>query len=98
MLALPLVTAGGEGVITVIGQGFPKEFSEMIRMGLASRNAEAYALHAKFITPTEYAFEEGNPVGIKSILKHQGICGDQVRLPLQKASKTLENKIVKLLE
>ena len=93
MLALPLVTAGGHGVITVVGQGFPKAFSDMIRLGLEGNNKEAYALHNSLIEPTEYAFEEGNPAGIKGILKAKEICGDEVRLPLQKASVELTKKI-----
>lgn len=92
-LALPLVTAGGDGVITVVGQGFPLEFSEMIRLGLAGKNKEAYAIHSFLIPPTEYAFEEGNPAGIKSILKHKGVCDAYVRLPIVPASKALDTKV-----
>lgn len=93
MLALPLVTAGGHGVITVIGQAYPKEFSEMIRLGLQSKNKEAYDIHYGLVDITEYAFEEGNPVGIKAILKQQNICNANVRLPLVEATTALKNKI-----
>ena len=93
MLALPLVTAGGHGVITVVGQGFPKDFSEMIRLGAAGKNKEAYDIHYKLVDVTEYAFDEGNPVGIKAILKSQKICDSTVRLPLVNSSDELQNKI-----
>lgn len=93
MLALPLVTAGGDGVITVVGQGFPKEFSEMIRLGALGKNKEAYDIHYKLIPVTEYAFDEGNPVGIKAILEAQNVCKAHVRLPLVEASNDLKQNI-----
>ena len=93
MLALPLVTAGGDGVITVVGQGFPKDFSEMIRLGAQGKNKEAYDIHYKLIPVTEYAFDEGNPVGIKAILESQGICKSSVRYPLVEATSDLKSKI-----
>jgi len=94
MLALPLVTAGGHGVITVVGQGYPKEFSDMIRLGLKAENKKAYAIHYKLVDITEYAFDEGNPVGIKAILEAVGVCGATVRLPLIEATNTLKKKII----
>ncbi len=93
MLALPLVTAGGHGVITVVGQGYPKQFSEMIRLGLKSQNKKAYDIHYSLVDVTEYAFDEGNPVGIKAILSNLGVCGATVRLPLMEATKSLKQKI-----
>jgi len=93
MLALPLVTAGGHGVITVVGQGYPKEFSEMIRLGLKAENKKAYDIHYKLVDITEYAFDEGNPVGIKAILENVGVCRATVRLPLVEATSSLKQKI-----
>ena len=93
MLALPLVTAGGHGVISVIGQGLPKDFSDMVRLGLEGKNKEAYALHFKMMEATELAFEEGNPVGVKAILEAQNICQKHVRLPLVPATDALVNRV-----
>ncbi len=93
MLALPLVTAGGQGVITVVGQGYPTEFSEMIRLGLEGKNKEAYNIHYRLVDVTEYAFDEGNPVGIKAILADKGVCNATVRLPLVEATSDLKSKI-----
>jgi len=93
MLALPLVTAGGHGVITVVGQAYPKQFSEMIRLGLKSENKKAYDIHYSLVDITEYAFDEGNPVGIKAILSSLDVCGATVRLPLVEASEDLKQKI-----
>ena len=93
MLALPLVTAGGHGVISVIGQGLPQDFSDMVRLGLEGKNKEAYALHFKMMEATELAFIEGNPVGIKAILEAQNVCQKYVRLPLVPATDELVDRI-----
>ncbi len=92
-LALPAVTAGGDGVISVIGQGFPEEFSEMIRLGLSGDTQQAFEILYKLLPILDYAFEEGNPAGIKNILKNKGVCGDHLRLPLIPVSKNLADRI-----
>jgi len=92
-LALPTVMAGGDGVISVVGQGFPEEFSEMIRLGLAGENIKAFEILYKLLPALDYAFEEGNPAGIKNILKARGICKDYLRLPLVSVSEPLAHKI-----
>lgn len=93
MLALPMVCAGGDGVISVIGQGLVSEFSNMIHEGLEGAFAKAYQKHFKIMPSIDLIFEEGNPTGIKSLLAHKGVCGDAVRLPLVKASDGLGQKI-----
>ncbi|MBQ4804804.1 4-hydroxy-tetrahydrodipicolinate synthase [Aquimarina sp. MMG015] len=92
-LALPAVTAGGDGVISVIGQGFPEEFSEMIRLGLSGDTQQAFEILYKLLPILDYAFEEGNPAGIKNILKNKGVCDDHLRLPLIPVSKNLADRI-----
>lgn len=92
-LALPAVSAGGDGVISVIGQGFPEEFSAMIRFGLQGESEKAYKILFDLLPAIEYAFAEGNPAGIKNILKAKGICEDHVRLPLVPVSKKLSEQI-----
>ncbi|GLB49748.1 4-hydroxy-tetrahydrodipicolinate synthase [Neptunitalea lumnitzerae] len=94
MLALPMVLAGGAGVISVIGQGFPKEFSEMIRYGLLHKTKEAFDLQYKIMNSIDYIFEEGNPAGIKALLEILGVCSGGVRLPLVKASGNLYEKLL----
>jgi len=93
MIALPMTLAGGVGVISVIAQGLPKEFSDMIRYGLSRKVDEAYAIQYKIMPAIDYAFEEGNPAGIKAILSKLGICGDTLRLPLVNVSDQLQAKI-----
>jgi 4-hydroxy-tetrahydrodipicolinate synthase len=96
-LALGVTLAGGSGVISVIGQAFPKEFSKMIQLGLEGKNREAYQIHYKMMDIIDYIFEENNPAGIKTVLQELGICKNDVRLPLVKASAELETKISKFV-
>ena len=93
MLALPMTLAGGSGVVSVIGQGLPKEFSEMIRLGLNGDTKAAYELHYKIADSIDFIFEEGNPVGIKALFYKLGLCGLDVRLPLIEASEELQKEI-----
>lgn len=92
-LALGIVLAGGAGVISVIGQAFPKEFSEMIRLGLKGDAKAAYKLHFRLMDVIGYIFEENNPAGIKGVFEALGFCRDSVRLPLVPASNQLKEKI-----
>src|SRR5690554_4301416 len=93
MITLPMVLAGGAGVISVIGEGFPKEFSTMVQLGLERKVDEAYQIHYKLAPAIDYIFEEGNPAGIKAVFKKLGICDDTLRLPLVKVSDGLREKI-----
>jgi 4-hydroxy-tetrahydrodipicolinate synthase len=93
-LALGVVLAGGAGVISVIGQAFPKDFSNMIRLGLKGESVEAFKLHYKLMDVIGYIFEENNPAGIKAVFKALNLCDDMVRLPLVPASKELQTKII----
>ncbi|MDP2685592.1 MAG: 4-hydroxy-tetrahydrodipicolinate synthase [Aequorivita sp.] len=93
MVTLPMILAGGAGVISVIGEGFPKEFSKMVKLGLDKKADEAYKIHYKIAPAIDYIFAEGNPAGIKAVFKKLGICGDTVRLPLVGISDGLRAKI-----
>jgi len=91
--ALATVLAGGCGVISVIGQGLPQEFSQMVRLGLAGSTKDAYGQHYLLQRGMGLIFEEGNPAGIKAILELLGLCSADVRLPLIAASAELKKKI-----
>lgn len=93
MVTLPIILAGGAGVISVIAEGFPKEFSKMVKLGLDKKADEAYKIHYKIAPAIDYIFAEGNPAGIKAVFKSLGICGDTVRLPLVGVSDSLRAKI-----
>lgn len=92
-LALSVVLAGASGVISVIGQAFPKEFSTLINLGLEGKNKEGYEIHFKLMEGIDLIFSENNPAGIKAVLQALNITSDEVRLPLVKASESLQNKI-----
>lgn len=97
-LALPVTLAGGSGVISVIGQAFPKPFSNMIHLGLEGKAEEAYKLHFGLMEITSLIFSENNPAGIKGVLSEIGLCDTTVRLPLVEASSALQEKIASFIK
>ena len=92
-LALGATLAGGAGIISVLGQAFPSDFSKMIQLGLEGKAKEAYRLHCNFMEITSLIFEENNPAGIKATLEALDLCKDTVRLPLVPASSDLKARI-----
>ncbi|MBL7878815.1 MAG: 4-hydroxy-tetrahydrodipicolinate synthase [Chryseobacterium gambrini] len=90
---LPVTLAGGAGVISVIGQAYPKEFSTMVQLAFDKKVDEAYEIHNKLVEITRLIFAEGNPCGIKVILAEMGIIKNYLRLPLIAASEGLHAKI-----
>ncbi len=92
-LALGVVLAGGSGVISVIGQALPKEFSKMIRLGIAGKAKEAYDIHFRLMPITGLIFSENNPAGIKAVLDALNISKSHVRLPLVEATDKLKKNI-----
>lgn len=90
-ITLPLIACGAEGVISVVGNAFPREFSDMTRAALAGDYETAKKLHYKLLHLIDLLFVEGNPGGIKANLEILGICSSEVRLPLAPISdKTFE--------
>lgn len=97
MVTLPMVLAGGAGVISVIGEGFPKEFSTMVRLGLERKVEEAYQLHYLLADVIDMIFEQGNPGGIKEVFKSLGITENYMRLPLVNVNEDLASRIQKFV-
>lgn len=93
MITLPMVLAGGAGVISVIGEGFPKEFSEMVRLGLQQKVTEAFKLHYTLADSIDMIFEQGNPAGIKEVFKSLGLSENTVRLPLVNVNEDLVERL-----
>ena len=93
MITLPMILAGGSGVISVIGEGFPNQFSAMVRLGLARKVDEAYALHYQLADAIDLIFEQGNPAGIKEVFHILGLSENTVRLPLVNVDQTLRNRL-----
>ena len=90
---LPVTLAGGDGVISVIGQAYPKLFSDMIKLAKESKVKEAYAIHNQLVELIRLIFAEGNPCGVKTVLAEMGIIKNHLRLPLIKASENLQDRI-----
>lgn len=96
-LTLPMIHMGAEGVISVIGQSHPKEYSDMVSFGLSGNQEIANQLHNKLYDFYVPLYAEGNPVGIKACLELLGICKSQVRLPLVEASDVIKNELKSLM-
>ena len=90
---LPVTLAGGDGVISVIGQAYPKEFSTMVELARKREVDEAYKIHNSLVEITRLIFAEGNPCGVKTILAEKGLIKNYLRLPLVAASESLQEKI-----
>ena len=97
MITLPMIQAGGSGVISVIGEGFPKAFSDMVRHALNGRQKEALAIHYAIMPLIDLIFKEGNPAGIKAVFEQLNLCTDTVRLPLVSATKELKKEIAEAM-
>ena len=94
LLALPIVLAGGSGVISVIGGGLPTQVSQMIHLGLEDKIDQASEYHNQMLEMIDLIFKEGNPTGIKNLSEHIGLCESKVRLPLVAATDELSSSIL----
>ena len=81
-IAYPLITMGAQGVISVIGNAFPKEFGRMIRLSLQGEYESAREIHQKFTDLFDLLFVDGNPAGVKCMLSLMGYIDNRLRLPL----------------
>jgi 4-hydroxy-tetrahydrodipicolinate synthase len=97
-ITLGLLAYGLDGVISVVGQAFPKVFTEMVRQGLKGNFEQARTLHYKLNDITDMLFAEGNPAGVKYALELQGICSSDVRLPLVGISDELKKRMQAAVE
>ncbi|GAA4041095.1 4-hydroxy-tetrahydrodipicolinate synthase [Flavobacterium chungnamense] len=98
MVTLPMVLAGGSGVISVIGEGFPRQFSDMVSLGLERKVDEAYKLHYLLAEAIDMIFEQGNPAGIKEVFKTLGLSENTVRLPLVNVNQDLADRLNKFVK
>ena len=97
LLTDEIIKLGGKGVISVLANGFPEEFSQISKLALNGDLEGAKKLSESFQEINPLMYVESNPVGVKEILRLKGICGNQVRLPLVSASEELKDQISKLL-
>lgn len=95
-LTLSSVALGMSGVISVIGNAYPKQFSDMVRLALESRFEEARVLHYKLYDMSKMIFADGSPGGIKVVMESMGLCKNVVRLPLAPVSKEVQDRLLQL--
>ncbi|MFW5820417.1 MAG: 4-hydroxy-tetrahydrodipicolinate synthase [Bacteroidota bacterium] len=88
-----IIALGGSGVISVIANAYPSEFSKMVNLALENKAEEARNIHFTLLPLLKAMFAEGNPAGVKAFMKHKNLIEDQVRLPLVKVSPDLDEKI-----
>jgi 4-hydroxy-tetrahydrodipicolinate synthase len=94
-VTLPMMALGAVGVISVIGNALPRQLSDMVRLLLNNDYKGAHAAHYSLIEFTRLMFADGSPAGVKTALKHLGVCGDTVRLPLVQVGSTTAEAIIK---
>jgi len=97
-LALPMISIGGAGVISVIGNAFPRQFSEMVRLALSNRWDDARRIHFSLLKIIDQLFAEGSPSGIKAALHILNICENHVRMPLAPVSRSTYSRLSDLIK
>lgn len=96
-ITFPLISLGAVGVISVIGNAFPKEFSRMVRLALEGDYDSARLIHHRFTELFNLLFVDGNPAGVKAMLNAMGFCENVLRLPLVPTRITTFEKIQDIL-
>ena len=97
-MTLPIIACGGHGVISVIANAFPKDFSEMVRSALEQNFEKARKLNNKLMDITHAIFVDGSPPGVKGLLSTLNVCSEHVRLPLVSVSKSTLNKFETMMK
>lgn len=97
-VTFPLITLGAVGVISVIGNAFPNEFSRMVRLALEGRYDQALQIHHRLTELFNLLFVDGNPAGVKCVLNAMGFIENELRLPLVPTRITTNDKIRRVLD
>jgi len=97
-LTMPMIALGANGVISVVANAFPRQFSAMVDFCLKGNFFKARSLHFDLLRFTNALFIDGNPSGIKSAMEIIGLCKSNVRLPLVKVSKNVHSIIAEQVE
>lgn len=93
-MTYPLMTLGAQGVISVLGNAYPKDFSEMVHLCLEGNYIEAVDYHFKFREIIRLLFADGNPAGVKCVMHDMGLIENELRLPLVRVSETTASEIL----
>lgn len=97
-ITLSMIAAGAEGLISVVANAYPADYSEMVRLCLAGKFEEAQKLHHKYTDIIASMFAEGSPSGVKAYLTEMGLCGNYFRQPVWKVSDKHYSRIKELMK
>lgn len=93
-MTYPLMTLGAQGVISVLGNAYPKDFSEMVHLCLEGNYIEAIDIHYRYIEIIRLLFTDGNPAGVKCVMHDMGLIENELRLPLIPVCKSTADDIL----
>ena len=97
-LTLPMLSTGADGVISVIANAYPEAFTEMVNLMITNKNrVKAQEIHYQLLEVINAIFADGNPAGIKAVLDHMGILENNLRLPMVKVNRALNNELRRLV-
>lgn len=98
VLALPIISIGGQGIISVIANALPGKLSELIHRALQGDFSGSQKIHHEMIELFRLQFQDGNPAGVKTMLNYFGVCENELRLPLVKANDNTQRMIIEELQ
>jgi 4-hydroxy-tetrahydrodipicolinate synthase len=98
MMTLPVIAAGGAGVISVLANAYPAECSELVNNALKNNFKAAREIQFRFMESIELLFADGNPSGVKAFLNVMNLCQNNLRLPLVPVNRTIYSRIQKAVE
>lgn len=98
VLTFPMIALGADGVISVIANSFPDDFSKMVNLALEGKTSDAAVIHYSLLDIMQALFEDGNPAGVKASLEIMGIVENELRLPMVKVNEATYNKIHSLIK
>ncbi|HUX56716.1 MAG TPA: 4-hydroxy-tetrahydrodipicolinate synthase [Bacteroidales bacterium] len=97
-MTIPIIAAGGSGVISVLANAFPSHVSEIVTHSLKNNYKSAREIQFRFLEMIELLFIEGNPAGVKAMLNIMNLSQNNLRLPLVTVSRTIYTRIQKAIE
>jgi 4-hydroxy-tetrahydrodipicolinate synthase len=98
MMTIPIIAAGGSGVISVLANAFPAVISELVTNSLKSNFKSAREIHLRYLEMIELLFIDGNPAGVKAMLNIMNLCQNNLRLPLVPVNRTIYSRIQKAID
>ncbi|HPT12959.1 MAG TPA: 4-hydroxy-tetrahydrodipicolinate synthase [Bacteroidales bacterium] len=96
--AMPVIASGGSGLISVLANAYPADWSEMVNQSLKSNFKVARELHYKYLEMIDLLFTDGSPSGVKAIMNNMGLCQNILRLPLVPVNRSVAARIAKAME